>query len=237
MGAPAYDRPTIRVVSYNVHGLRGDQAALTRVITALAPDIVVVQEAPRRWRWRRRCADLAYRLGLVHAAGGQPSLGNLVLVSLRVAVEHTWCARFPLTPGRHLRGAVVATCSVGPVAFAVAGSHLSTDAAERAGQARRLAALLAEIGPPLVLAGDVNDTEGSPAWATLAAGRIDTAHAAVGSPAATYPSAAPRRRLDAIFVDPRVDVLGYQVVDSALARRASDHLPVVADLALPASPR
>ena len=42
------------------------------------------------------------------------------------------------------------------------------------------------------------------------------------------------QRLDAVFVDPRITVTGYRVVDSPAARRASDHLPVVVDLALPA---
>ena len=39
---------------------------------------------------------------------------------------------------------------------------------------------------------------------------------------------------DLILTDPRLTVSGYRVVDSPLARRASDHLPVVADLSVPA---
>jgi endonuclease/exonuclease/phosphatase family metal-dependent hydrolase len=220
----------LRVMSYNVGSLRGDLAAMATVVRAQRPDVVVVQEGPRRLRWRARCADLARRFGLVYAAGGLPGLGNLVLVDLRVRVVDTWHLRYPLTPGRHLRGAALARCAVGGSTFVVAGSHLATDPAERPSQAAILAKALAEVDQPLVLAADVNEGPDGPAWATLADGRLDAAEA---SAAPTFPSAQPARRIDSIFVDPRIDVAGCVVVDSADARRASDHLPVVADLVLP----
>src|SRR5439155_2057291 len=121
----------LRVMSYNVHGLADDRTALVGLIRDLEPDVLIVQEAPRRFRWRHKCAALADDTGLVVAAGGLPALGNLILVTLRVAVHDTWCMRFPLTPGRHLRGAAFARCSVRDARFTVAGSHLATDAAER----------------------------------------------------------------------------------------------------------
>jgi endonuclease/exonuclease/phosphatase family metal-dependent hydrolase len=49
----------------------------------------------------------------------------------------------------------------------------------------------------------------------------------------TFSCASPRARIDALFVDPRVEVRRYQVVDSPEARRASDHFPIVADLVVP----
>jgi endonuclease/exonuclease/phosphatase family metal-dependent hydrolase len=42
-------------------------------------------------------------------------------------------------------------------------------------------------------------------------------------------------QLDSIFVTPDISVESYEVIDSDRARRASDHLPVVADLLLPSS--
>jgi endonuclease/exonuclease/phosphatase family metal-dependent hydrolase len=53
------------------------------------------------------------------------------------------------------------------------------------------------------------------------------------TPVPTYSCADPRRRIDAIFTDPRITVVAYQVPDTPVARRASDHFPVVADLRLP----
>ncbi|GAB3859345.1 hypothetical protein GCM10027610_098600 [Dactylosporangium cerinum] len=43
----------------------------------------------------------------------------------------------------------------------------------------------------------------------------------------------PRERLDVVFVDPRMTVLSYEVVDTPAARLASDHFPVVVELDLP----
>jgi endonuclease/exonuclease/phosphatase family metal-dependent hydrolase len=227
---PAQPGHALRVVSYNVHGQQDDEAALTEMIRSAGPDVLVMQEGPRRLRWRQRCADLADRTGLLYAAGGLPSLGNVVLTSQRVRVHDSRCVQFPLTPGRHLRGAVVVECSIGRTRFVVVGSHLATDPAERPGQAAVLVDVLAGVDQPVVIAADLNETSGGAAWRTLADGRLD-AGGADGRP--TYPAAQPRQRIDVIFVDPRFELRGCQVPDNPPARLASDHLPVVADLWLP----
>lgn len=223
----------LRLLSYNVHKLSDDVEALVRVIRTAAADVVFVQEAPRRFRWRYRCAELARRCGMLAASGGGTALGNLLLVSYRVAVHDAWSMRYPLTPGRHMRGAAFARCSVGSTRFLVAGSHLSTDPAERPGQAALLRAALCATDEPVLIGVDVNDTVSGLAWRTLADGRIDAAGASDMSGVSTFSVRSPRRRIDAIFADPRCRVVGYQVVDSPLVRRASDHFPVLADIVLP----
>ena len=220
----------LRVLSYNLHTLRDDRAALKAVVRGLDPDVAILQETPRRWRWRTRSAGLAHDFGLVVAAGGLPALGNLLLTSLRVRVHDTWCLRLPRTPGRHLRGAAFARCSVGRTRFVVAGSHLSTDAGERPAQAARLKAALSEVDETVVLGADVNETSSGVAWQTLAGGLTD---AGGDSEQPTYCCDDPRTRIDALFVDPRIEVLRYEVVDTPEASRASDHFPIVADLVLP----
>jgi endonuclease/exonuclease/phosphatase family metal-dependent hydrolase len=217
----------LRVLTYNVHGLKDDRAALVGLVRELEPDAVIVQEAPRRFRWRHKCAALADDFGVVGAAGGLPALGNLLLVSLRLRVHETWCLRYPLTPGRHLRGAAFADCSVRGARFTLSGSHLATDPVERPAQAARWKQELSRLDGPVIAAGDLNEGPGGGAWRTVADGLI-TAE----SPA-TFPATLPRLRLDAIFVTPDVTVEKYDVVDTDRARRASDHLPVVADLLLP----
>ncbi|PYC60794.1 endonuclease, partial [Micromonospora arborensis] len=59
----------LRVVSYNIHSQRDDTAALAAVVRAATPDVVIVQEGPRRFRWRQKSATLAEAFGLVVAAG------------------------------------------------------------------------------------------------------------------------------------------------------------------------
>jgi endonuclease/exonuclease/phosphatase family metal-dependent hydrolase len=220
----------LRVMSYNVHGQRNDPAAVAATIRAVEPDVVAIQEGPRRLRWRHLCADLAWRSELLYAAGGQPSLGNVVLVSHRVAVARVQIIRFPLTPGRHLRGAVLVRCSVGRTPFVVLATHLSTDALERPGQAAVLVEAMADLAAPLIVAADLNETSGGAAWRTIADGLVDTG---AGAAAATFPAEQPRQRIDAIFVDARWCLRRHRVVATGQAARASDHLPVVADLWLP----
>jgi endonuclease/exonuclease/phosphatase family metal-dependent hydrolase len=218
----------LRVMSYNVHGLSDDRAALIELVRELAPDVLVVQEAPRRFRWRHKCAALADDTGLVVAAGGLPALGNLVLVSLRVKVHEAWCVRFPLTPGRHLRGAAFVRGSVRGGRFTVSGSHLATDPAERPAQAALWKDALDAIEGPVIAAGDLNEGPGGGAWRTVEDGLVSSAAGRF-----TYPATLPARLIDGLFVTPDITVEKYEVVESELARRASDHLPVLADLKLP----
>jgi endonuclease/exonuclease/phosphatase family metal-dependent hydrolase len=197
----------LRVMSYNLSGRR-DLDAVAAVVRAERPDVVLAQGAPRRLRWRTRCAELARRCGLLYAEGGLPGLGNLVLVDLRVRVLDTWCLRYPLVPGRLMRGAALARCSVGGSTFVVAGTALAPEAAERSVQATLLAKALAERSEPVVLGAEVNEGPDGPAWTILAEGRT-TAGGTDGS---------------AILVDPRVRVSAARVLDSG---------PVVVDLDLP----
>ncbi|MGH3736579.1 MAG: endonuclease/exonuclease/phosphatase family protein [Micromonosporaceae bacterium] len=223
----------LRLLTYNVHGLRDDVAALARVVRAARPDVVYVQEAPRRFRWRSRCAELAHRCGLFVASGGGAALGNLLLVSLRVRVHQAWSLRYPFTPGRHLRGAAFARCSVAGRRFVIAGSHLSTDPDERPTQAALLRAALAASADPVLLAADLNDTPGSLSWRTLCDSRADAAEVAGDGRTPTYSVHSPRRRIDAVFADQRCPVTAYQVLDTPDVRCASDHFPVLVEVAVP----
>jgi endonuclease/exonuclease/phosphatase family metal-dependent hydrolase len=219
---------SLRVVGYNVHGLKDDRAALVALVRDLAPDVLVVQEAPRRFRWRQKCATLADDVGMVVAEGGLPALGNLLLVSLRVKVHETWCMRYPLTPGRHMRGAAFARGSVRGGHFTISGSHLATDPAERPAQAALWKEALDRIEGPVIAAADLNEGPGGGAWRTVEDG---LATDPAGRP--TFPATLPARLIDGLFVSPDITIDRYEVVETEEARRASDHLPVLADLTLP----
>jgi endonuclease/exonuclease/phosphatase family metal-dependent hydrolase len=219
---------SLRVMTYNVHGLKDDRAALTALVRDLAPDVLIVQEAPRRFRWRHKCAALADDVGMVVAAGGLPALGNLLLVSLRVRVHETWCLRYPLTPGRHMRGAAFARGSVRGGAFTVSGSHLATVPAERPHQASIWKEALGRTEGPVIAAADLNEGPGGGAWRMVGDGLVSA-----GSAHPTFPATLPARVIDGLFVTPDITIEKYDVVESDLARRASDHLPVLADLTLP----
>jgi endonuclease/exonuclease/phosphatase family metal-dependent hydrolase len=220
-------------MSYNVHGLSDDRAALAETVRAVAPDVLVVQEAPRRLRWRTRNAQLAHVTGLVYAAGGAPTLGNVVLTSFRVRALSDSAVRFPLTPGRHLRGAVLARCAVpNALPFTVVGSHLATDDDERPGQARLLHDAVAGVDEPVILGVDANEVPDGESFRVLAGDLVDTASSRTAE-SRTFPATAPQRRIDALLVDKRIEVSHFDVIDTPAARRGSDHLPLLADLVLP----
>jgi len=220
----------LRVVSYNVHSLRDDRQALTGLVRSLEPDVLIVQEAPRRFRWRTKCAQLAHSFGLFYGAGGLPSLGNLIMTSMRVRVVESWCLQYPLIPGRHMRGAAFARCVVpGAKPFVVAGTHLSTYDGERPGQAGLLLPALGAAADPVILGIDVNETDTGGSWKLLATDLVDVGRDGGN----TFPSASPDRRIDAILARPSFGVDRFELVSTPEALRASDHLPLVADLTLP----
>ena len=215
----------MRVVSWNVRSLRDDGPGVARALRGLAPDVVLVQEAPRLWRSRAACARLARDAGLRVVTGGRRAHGNLLLAAPGVAVRSSQDLRLPKRPGLHRRGAVVGVVELAGRPLAVLGTHLDLDPAARVDSARRLRAS-APAGLPLVVGADVNDEPGSPAWDVLSAGLVD-AGAGCGP---TFSSADPRRRIDAVLVDPALRVGACAVVPTG---PVSDHLPVVADLAWP----
>ncbi|HEX5494555.1 MAG TPA: endonuclease/exonuclease/phosphatase family protein [Mycobacteriales bacterium] len=226
----------LRLLSYNVRSLRGDPDAVVRVIQRVGPDLVCVQEAPRFWRWRTRCAELARASGLVVVTGGRGAAGNLLMCQLGVEVEHTVDLLLAPVPGMHRRGAAVAVCRLRGARFAVAGTHLDLNSAARTRHVGELLDRLPGCGVhesvPLVVAGDLNEEPAGRSWALLGERLVD-AGAAAGSTAPTFPAASPRRRIDAVFADRRITVRSCQVIDVPDVRTASDHRPVLAELDLP----
>jgi endonuclease/exonuclease/phosphatase family metal-dependent hydrolase len=87
--------------------------------------------------------------------------------------------------------------------------------------------------PPLIVLGDFNATPQAQAYRTLAARFTD---ARVQSPGPgrtpTFPSRLPVLAIDHVFLDGKVRATRVQTVSGALARIASDHLPLVVDFDL-----
>jgi endonuclease/exonuclease/phosphatase family metal-dependent hydrolase len=80
---------------------------------------------------------------------------------------------------------------------------------------------------PVVVGGDLNDVYGGLDELLIPAGFRGTDRRP-----RTFPAWGPVRALDGIFVRGRVDFLGLARCDSDLARRASDHRPLVAEVRL-----
>ncbi|MFE2495343.1 endonuclease/exonuclease/phosphatase family protein [Streptomyces scopuliridis] len=232
----------IRVLSYNIRSMRDDNEALARVIRACAPDLVFVQEAPRFFRWRKRAAWLAAHTDLVVLSGGATAAGPLLLCSLRATVERTEDILLPLTPGLHRRGFATAVVRIAGARIGLLSCHLSLQAEERYAQAGMVLDRLKVMDVPhTIIAGDLNDRPTGRSFRLLAGELQDCWAVAPWGDEYTSPAEHPRRRIDAIFATRGIEVLGCGVprdlpgLDEAGLRAATDHLPVLAALRVPAS--
>ncbi|MDH6626770.1 endonuclease/exonuclease/phosphatase family metal-dependent hydrolase [Streptomyces sp. LBL] len=232
----------IRVLSYNIRSMRDDTEALARVISACAPDLVLIQEAPRFFRWRKKLARLAAASGQVVLAGGGTAAGPALLCSLRATVERTEDVLLPLTPGQHRRGFATAVVRFGGARVGVLSCHLSLQKDERYEQSGMLRDRLAGLGVDHAIAGgDLNEHPGGRTFARLAEGLQDCWATAPWGGEHTWTRTAPQRRIDAIFATKGIEVLGCGVplglpgVAEADLLRATDHLPVLAALRVPAA--
>jgi len=168
----------------------------------------------------------------------------LLLGSMRTRLRYAENIKLPKQPGLHQRGLAIADVEIlgpnGLKARLVAGSmHLSLDANERLAQASLLVAHFNRVRSRTgtgagLLAGDVNEEPGAPAWDVFATALHDAYVAAPWGGEYTIPSVGPDRRIDGVFVSSDVEVIRAGVPDSPLLSRATDHCPVLADLRVPA---
>jgi endonuclease/exonuclease/phosphatase family metal-dependent hydrolase len=230
----------IRVLSYNIRSMRDDTDALARVIAACDPDLVLVQEAPRFFRWRKKLAQLAAASGLVILSGGGTAAGPALLCSLRATVERTEDVLLPLTPGLHRRGFATAVVRFGGARLGVLSCHLSLQSDERYEQGGMLLDRVAgNRAEHVVAGGDLNDRPTGRTFRRLAATLQDCwATKPWGGEYTSIPSD-PYQRIDAIFATSGIEVLGcgvplgHEGVTDADLRAATDHLPVLAALRVP----
>ncbi|MFI6929143.1 endonuclease/exonuclease/phosphatase family protein [Streptomyces sp. NPDC050287] len=232
----------IRVLTYNIRSMRDDTDALARVITGCDPDVVLIQEAPRFFRWRKKLARLARAANLVILTGGGTAAGPAILCSLRATVERTEDVLLPLTPGEHRRGFATAVVRFGGARVGVLSCHLSLREDERYEQSGMLLDRLAGLGVDHAIAGgDLNEAPGGRTFDRLAEGLQDCRATAPWGGEHTWTRTTPHRRIDAIFATKGIEVLGCGVpsalpgVTEADLLRATDHLPVLAALRVPAA--
>ncbi|MHC5903407.1 endonuclease/exonuclease/phosphatase family protein [Streptomyces sp. S6] len=234
--------PTIRVLTYNIRSLRDDTPALARIIKAATPDLVLLQEAPRFFRWRKKLARLARAADLVTLTGGGTAAGPAILCSLRTTVERTEDVLLPLTTGNHRRGFATAVVRIGNARLGVLSTHLSLDEEERHDQTATLLDRLAGMGVDHAIAGgDINEPPSGRSFTRLAETLQDTWATAPWGTEHTFPASDPTRRIDAIFATKGIEVLTSGVpkdfpgITENDLRAATDHLPVLATLRIPAN--
>jgi len=228
----------LRVASYNIHECVGgdgrrDPARIAAVLREIDADIIGLQEVDARPSATSESMQMEYlasTLGL-HAVAG-PTLqrsngeyGNALLTRRPVLdvrkIDLTVYRREP-------RGALDVDLDIDGAAVRVVVTHLGLLPGERRTQVRRLVDLLGESRSDVViLCGDINE------W--FAVGRpLRWLHARLGRTGgiATFPAAFPVFALDRIWVHPRTALAGLTAHATPVARQASDHLPLLADIRL-----
>ena len=229
----------IRVATYNVHrwtGLNGrkapDSARAASVIAELDADVVALQEVLRPLKGEDPLESLADMLGfhLAFAVTRQHrrgQLGNAVLSRFPIEglsvldISHSRIER---------RGALCAQFAAGEsgVRLSVIATHLSLVDRTRHRQVQALLEHPQLVSGAAVLLGDMN------AWRRCKASReldetLERHHNRAWP--ASFPSPSPVLALDRIYAR-GASVVDVRAHKSRGARRASDHLPVVAEVAL-----
>ena len=225
----------LRVASYNIRKAVGTDRHRSpqRILDVLAEidaDVVAVQEADRRFGARLAALppglieQSGYEVIAVAARDGSIGWhGNALLVRRGARVEAT--GRVPL-PMLEPRGAVLADLEIKGQPLRVVGMHLDLSGLHRRRQGHAITSAVGErAARPTVLMGDTNE------WRPHAGCLADFAHLFRIAPTGpSFHSRRPVGRLDRIMVSDGVEIVNCGVHHSALAARASDHLPVWADI-------
>lgn len=228
----------LRISSYNIHRCVGrdrrlDVGRVARVIRELDCDIVGLQEVdniPDGGHDSMQLDFLAAATGM-HAVAGhtiirhEGSFGNALLTRRPVLAVRQHDLSFHR---REPRGAIDVDLNVEGELVRVIVTHLGLRPAERRFQVRRMLKLLHDIPPErnVVVLGDINE------WLPL--GRpLRWLHGLLGHAPGerSFPSGLPLFALDRVWVRPRHTLLAFETHRSAIARVASDHLPVKAIVA------
>lgn len=234
----------LKLLTYNVHSCIGTDRRLAperiaAVIAAEQPDIIGLQELDVG-RKRSGGVDQAHTIAEIlkmqhhfHAALDveEERYGDAILTALPAELVKAG----PLPSVGEQRGALWIEVEVGKKRLQVFNTHLGLRRIDRMRQAEVL------LGPewlghdrtsdqPVVLLGDFNSIPSSAPYKRLAGGLTDIRVHVAGQLRPTFPSRFPLLRLDHIFVSKDIAVTGAEVIDTPLAKRASDHLPLVATI-------
>jgi len=221
----------LRVASYNTRDFLDDRRAAARVVRRLDPDILCLQEVPRRPCSGRRVRRFAAECGLSWPGGHRGGGGTTIFTGPRVTVTTAWHHRLSVAILRRIRGYALARLEPeGGAPITVASVHLSLQSGERhAHTVQILAGVRTAEGAPsrTVIAGDLNELESGSAWRL-----IESRLRRISPTAPTYPSSRPRTMLDVIFASPDLTVLPHTGIDldEDDLRAASDHRPVWVDV-------
>lgn len=223
------------VATYNIHGAVGADGRfaperIAAVLREIEADVIALQEVPLGGP---DSAGIDV-LGLLREVTGFHAVEGPTEDNARRRYGNAVLSRYPITCARSIdlsfgsreaRGALDADIDCHGHALRVVATHLGLLPAERRDQIRRLLQAFDTDRMPVLLMGDVNE------WFVWGRSlRWLVSHFKAAPAPRTFPSRWPLFALDRIWIRPRQRLLHVHVHNSALARIASDHLPLVAHI-------
>jgi len=227
---------TLRIATWNIHGATGTDGVrcarrIADVVAELDADIVALQEVPLGGRDAPDVLATLRASTDCHAVEG-PTLdtaarryGNAVLTRWPVRASRSLDLSFH---SREPRGALDVDVDHAGETLRIVATHLGLSARERRAQIARLLRAFDRPDLPVILAGDINE------WFVWGrALRMLVSHFRAAPAPRTFPSRWPLFSLDRIWIHPGERLVGVHAHRSALARIASDHLPLIAEIRPP----
>lgn len=221
----------MRVATYNVHDCLGidkkyDPDRVARVLAELDADLIAIQEITLDEsgelldRFQQATGLVAIQGSLLQRGIGR--YGNLLLSGHSVLSTHLHDIS---VTGREPRGVIEVQLDLKQRPLRVFATHLGLQRRERSIQVSRLAGVVANTGDPALILGDFNSWGRPGALRALVAAGFQ--HRYVRSfPTRPVPVAG----LDRILVRPPLSIRTCRRHTSRLARMASDHFPIIAEL-------
>ena len=225
----------VRLASYNIRKCVGtdrrrDPDRVLSVLAGLGADVVALQEADLRLGRRHAALDAGRieeitglrPVAMDHSAVSLGWHGNAVLVAEGIEVEAV--GALPL-PGLEPRGALQVDLRREEVPLRLVAVHLGLRRRDRSRQIAAILSALKALPPrPTVIAGDYNEWSPRRGLGGLQEGF--TVHA----PGATFHARMPVAPLDRIALSNTLRLHDAGVVETEVTRRASDHLPIWAEI-------
>ena len=234
-------KPHLRALTWNIHACVGsdgrhDVARVGKVVKMAAPDIAAFQEVDSRRRTTTQAAGVGEVYDVLRAQVGDHGHDAWSIAGKDGRYGQILASRFPMenkrvhdisVPGREPRKVMSATIQLPTAKLRVIATHLGLRRSERRCQVIALKNIIcADPAIPLLLLGDFNEWF----WPRRTQYQVFDQLGA-WTRHATFPARLPLFALDRICCRP-ADLLA-RTWTRPQARAASDHLPVLADLALP----
>jgi endonuclease/exonuclease/phosphatase family metal-dependent hydrolase len=240
----------LTVMSYNVRQGRDvegvpDLSRVAAVIRAQNPDLVALQEVGRHWssdsEFRDQAAELERLLEMASVFGANLDRDPLQAGAARRQYGTAILSAWPLlvsknillpraSPNNEQRGLLVLDVDLDGEPFRMHNTHLGVSANERRLQVEAILDQAARTSVPQVLLGDLNARPTAPELAPLFRRFLDAWTVAGEGNGFTFPASEPTARIDYVLVSPQLRVRRVHVP----ALPGSDHLPLIAELALAA---